>query len=131
MHVKQIGRDLRRKLFGRFRRSRTSRSRSRSGSPSYRRDYCDHRDFRDRNRDRERDLHVVIGEVVESDMLTGMLCTKTEVDGVMVVPSILGAQLEREVRKGGLGLSNGTEKGRSIRDLGHLLQCMFLIHVMG
>uniref|UniRef100_A0A5B6YH87 Putative splicing factor U2af small subunit B n=1 Tax=Davidia involucrata TaxID=16924 RepID=A0A5B6YH87_DAVIN len=36
MHVKLIGRDLRRKLFGRYRRFRGSRSRSRSGSPQYR-----------------------------------------------------------------------------------------------
>uniref|UniRef100_A0A5B6YGA2 Putative splicing factor U2af small subunit B n=1 Tax=Davidia involucrata TaxID=16924 RepID=A0A5B6YGA2_DAVIN len=51
MHVKLIGRDLRRKLFGRYRRFRgsPSRSRSRSVSPHYRRDN-DHRrgDYRDR-----------------------------------------------------------------------------------
>lgn len=49
MHVKQIGRELRRKLFGRFRRSRGSRSRSRSSSPHRRRE-LDRRggDFRDR-----------------------------------------------------------------------------------
>ncbi|CAA6670203.1 unnamed protein product [Spirodela intermedia] len=34
MHVKQIGRELRRKLFGRYRRSRGSRSRSRSPIPN-------------------------------------------------------------------------------------------------
>nr|QEX51165.1 splicing factor U2af small subunit B isoform X2 [Cymbidium ensifolium]QEX51190.1 splicing factor U2af small subunit B isoform X3 [Cymbidium ensifolium]QEX51214.1 splicing factor U2af small subunit B isoform X4 [Cymbidium ensifolium] len=39
MHVKQIGRDLRRKLFGRYRRSIRSRSRSRSTSPFHRREY--------------------------------------------------------------------------------------------
>ncbi|XP_020107462.1 splicing factor U2af small subunit B-like [Ananas comosus] len=51
MHVKQIGRELRRKLFGRYRRSRGSRSRSRSPSPYYRRersrDYGDNRDHGD------------------------------------------------------------------------------------
>ncbi|KAK1266703.1 Splicing factor U2af small subunit A [Acorus gramineus] len=53
MHVKQIGRDLRRKLFGRYRhRSRPSRSRSRSVSPGRKRDdrrggdYRDHREHR-------------------------------------------------------------------------------------
>ncbi|KAF6174223.1 hypothetical protein GIB67_033755 [Kingdonia uniflora] len=53
MHVKQIGRELKKKLFGRYRRSlRFSRSRSRSVSPQRRRerderhrgDYQDHRD---------------------------------------------------------------------------------------
>lgn len=38
MHVKLIGRDLRRKLFGRYRGYGRSRSRSRSLSPRYRRD---------------------------------------------------------------------------------------------
>nr|GLL45417.1 splicing factor U2af small subunit B-like [Ipomoea trifida] len=38
MHVKMIGRELRRKLFGRYRRFRKSRSRSRSASPHNRRD---------------------------------------------------------------------------------------------
>nr|CAD1825378.1 unnamed protein product [Ananas comosus var. bracteatus] len=42
MHVKQIGRELRRKLFGRYRKSRRSRSRSRSGSPYHRREHRDH-----------------------------------------------------------------------------------------
>ncbi|GFY86339.1 U2 snRNP auxiliary factor small subunit [Actinidia rufa] len=55
MHVKRIERDLRRKLFGRYRRSR-SRSRSRSVSPNYRRDY-DRRggngDYRDSDLDRD------------------------------------------------------------------------------
>nr|DAD46461.1 TPA_asm: hypothetical protein HUJ06_016398 [Nelumbo nucifera] len=45
MHVKQIGRELRRKLFGRYRRSR-GRSRSRSSSPRYRKDYRG--EYRDR-----------------------------------------------------------------------------------
>ncbi|KAG6648203.1 hypothetical protein CIPAW_07G131400 [Carya illinoinensis] len=48
MHVKLIGRELRRKLFGRFRGYRISRSRSRSSSPRHRRE---HRDYRDRDRD--------------------------------------------------------------------------------
>ncbi|KAL0915959.1 hypothetical protein M5K25_013431 [Dendrobium thyrsiflorum] len=52
MHVKQIGRELRRKLFGRYRRSMGSRSRSRSPSPQIRREYREHdnreRDFRGR-----------------------------------------------------------------------------------
>ncbi|CAK7345954.1 unnamed protein product [Dovyalis caffra] len=51
MHVKLIGRDLRRKLFGRYRGYRVSRSRSRSVSPRRRdRDY-DRRekDYRDRD----------------------------------------------------------------------------------
>ncbi|KAJ8762357.1 hypothetical protein K2173_007515 [Erythroxylum novogranatense] len=48
MHVKVIGRELRRKLFGRYRGYRVSRSRSRSGSPRHRRD-------RDRERDKDRD----------------------------------------------------------------------------
>lgn len=45
MHVKMIGRDLRKKLFGRSRRFRRSRSRSRSASPLRRRerDYDRHR----------------------------------------------------------------------------------------
>ncbi|KAF8377967.1 hypothetical protein HHK36_031356 [Tetracentron sinense] len=49
MHVKQIGRELRRKLFGRYRRSRGSRSRSRSVSPHHRRE-SERRggDYRDR-----------------------------------------------------------------------------------
>lgn len=38
MHVKMIGRDLRKKLFGRSRRYRRSRSRSRSASPLHRRE---------------------------------------------------------------------------------------------
>ncbi|XP_044511397.1 splicing factor U2af small subunit A-like [Mangifera indica] len=60
MHVKLIGRDLRRKLFGRNRGYRVSRSRSRSLSPRHRRDkdYYDRRerdrDHRDRDRDRGR-----------------------------------------------------------------------------
>jgi splicing factor U2AF 35 kDa subunit len=58
MHVKEIGRDLRRQLYGKFRRSSYSRSRSRS--PSYRRDRersyerGDHRRSSERDRDRER-----------------------------------------------------------------------------
>ncbi|XP_058073342.1 splicing factor U2af small subunit B [Magnolia sinica] len=53
MHVKQIGRELRRKLFGRYRRSRGSRSRSRSSSPQHHRRDSDRRggDFRDRGGD--------------------------------------------------------------------------------
>ncbi|XP_052201154.1 splicing factor U2af small subunit B-like [Diospyros lotus] len=52
MHVKMIGRDLRRKLFGRYRRFRGSRSRSRSGSPShFRRENERRGDYRDRDRD--------------------------------------------------------------------------------
>ncbi|KAK1281884.1 Splicing factor U2af small subunit A [Acorus calamus] len=54
MHVKQIGRDLRRKLFGSSHRLRPSRSRSRSVSPSWRRDHerrgGDYRDHRDHHR---------------------------------------------------------------------------------
>ncbi|KAK1259023.1 Splicing factor U2af small subunit B [Acorus gramineus] len=54
MYVKQIGRDLRRKLFGSLHRSRPSRSRRRSVSPSQRRDYDrrggDYRDHRDHHR---------------------------------------------------------------------------------
>ncbi|XP_047313979.1 splicing factor U2af small subunit B-like [Impatiens glandulifera] len=54
MHVKLIGRDLRKKLFGRYRRfwgtRSRSRSRSRSGSPHRRRDHS-----RDKERDRERE----------------------------------------------------------------------------
>lgn len=52
MHVKVIGRELRRKLFGRYRGYRPSRSRSRSASPRHRRDYDRRdRDYRDRDRD--------------------------------------------------------------------------------
>ncbi|GMI73848.1 hypothetical protein like AT1G27650 [Hibiscus trionum] len=51
MHVKVIGRELRRKLFGRNRRHRASRSRSRSGSPRHRRE----KDYRSRSYDKERD----------------------------------------------------------------------------
>ncbi|XP_010927308.1 splicing factor U2af small subunit B [Elaeis guineensis] len=47
MHVKQISRELRRKLFGQYRRSRRSRSRSQSPGPYHRRDNRD-RDHRDR-----------------------------------------------------------------------------------
>lgn len=49
MHVKQIGRELRRKLFGRYRRSRGSRSRSRSPVPQRReqREPGGYRDFGD------------------------------------------------------------------------------------
>ncbi|KAK8969472.1 Splicing factor U2af small subunit A [Platanthera guangdongensis] len=46
MHVKQIGRDLRRKLFGRYRRSMGSRSRS--PSPHHRREYREY-DIRERD----------------------------------------------------------------------------------
>ncbi|OWM81142.1 splicing factor U2af small subunit A-like [Punica granatum] len=50
MHVKMIGRELRRRLFGRYRGYRVGRSRSRSGSPrGYRRDF----DRRERDRDRD------------------------------------------------------------------------------
>ncbi|XP_023525325.1 splicing factor U2af small subunit B-like [Cucurbita pepo subsp. pepo] len=51
MHVKMIGKDLRRKLFGsRFRGYRRSRSRSRSLSPRNRKDYDRReRDYRDRD----------------------------------------------------------------------------------
>lgn len=62
MHVKVIGRDLRKRLFGRYRGYRMSRSRSKSVSPRRRdrdrdrdkdRDYRDRdRDFKDRDRDR-------------------------------------------------------------------------------
>ncbi|XP_078432387.1 splicing factor U2af small subunit B-like [Wolffia australiana] len=49
MHVKQIGRELRRKLYGWSRRSKSSRSRSRSPSPLRRREPSrDRGDFRDR-----------------------------------------------------------------------------------
>lgn len=53
MHVKLIGRDLRRKLYGRYRRYRVSRSRSRSLSPHYRKESDRYRD-RDKDRDRGR-----------------------------------------------------------------------------
>ncbi|PRQ19452.1 putative transcription factor C3H family [Rosa chinensis] len=52
MHVKLIGRELRRKLYGRYRGYRASRSRSRSLSPRHRRDRdrdYDKRDHRDRD----------------------------------------------------------------------------------
>ncbi|XP_072992303.1 splicing factor U2af small subunit B-like [Typha latifolia] len=48
MHVKQIGRELRKKLFGRYQRSRGSRSRSRSLSPHHRREHRDHGNSRGR-----------------------------------------------------------------------------------
>ncbi|XP_010539033.1 PREDICTED: splicing factor U2af small subunit A [Tarenaya hassleriana] len=58
MHVKLVSRELRRKLFGRYRRSyrRGSRSRSRSISPRGRRDHerrDRNKDYQDRDRDRE------------------------------------------------------------------------------
>ncbi|KAF8409865.1 hypothetical protein HHK36_002383 [Tetracentron sinense] len=63
MHVKQIGRALRRKLFGRFGLSKGSRSRSRSVSPHHRRelerrggDYRDRGDYRGNGR-RSGDRH--------------------------------------------------------------------------
>jgi splicing factor U2AF subunit len=46
MHVKQIGKDLRKKLFGRYRRS--NRGRSRSPSPQHRRERRDRDDYRGR-----------------------------------------------------------------------------------
>ncbi|KAJ6828701.1 splicing factor U2af small subunit B-like [Iris pallida] len=51
MHVKQIGRELRRKLFGRYRKfqGRRSRSRSRSRSPR-RREHRENGDYRGRGR---------------------------------------------------------------------------------
>ncbi|XP_028784551.1 splicing factor U2af small subunit B-like [Neltuma alba] len=52
MHVKLIGRELRRKLFGRYRGYRGSRSRSRSLSPRQRRDY-DRRERERSSRDRD------------------------------------------------------------------------------
>lgn len=62
MHVKLIGRELRRKLFGRYRSFRVSRSRSRSRSLSPprhpRRDYDRReRDYRDRDHRGSRDRH--------------------------------------------------------------------------
>lgn len=55
MHVKLIGRELRRNLFGRHHRgNRGSRSRSRSVSPRHRKDYYERRD-RDFQRDHDRD----------------------------------------------------------------------------
>ncbi|KAJ6793152.1 splicing factor U2af small subunit B-like [Iris pallida] len=56
MHVKQIGRELRRKLYGRYRRSRGSRSRSRSPSPYYRKDYRHLKDYSESGR-RSSDRH--------------------------------------------------------------------------
>ncbi|KAL6845319.1 hypothetical protein ACP4OV_024814 [Aristida adscensionis] len=50
MHVKQIGRDLRKKLFGRYRRP-LHRARSRSPSPHHRRERRDRDDYRGRDRD--------------------------------------------------------------------------------
>ncbi|PWA50057.1 splicing factor U2af small subunit A [Artemisia annua] len=63
MHLKKIGRDLRRQLFGRYRR-RHSRSRSRSRSPYRHRSYEERghgsrghsRRYDDRDRDRDRDI---------------------------------------------------------------------------
>ncbi|XP_027092455.1 splicing factor U2af small subunit B-like [Coffea eugenioides] len=55
MHVKMIGRDLRRKLFGRYRRYRRSRSRSRSASPHPHHHHRRERDY-DRSRGGERDF---------------------------------------------------------------------------
>uniref|UniRef100_A0A7C9DB93 U2 snRNP auxiliary factor small subunit n=2 Tax=Opuntia streptacantha TaxID=393608 RepID=A0A7C9DB93_OPUST len=58
MHVKMIGRELRRKLFGRFHHGRRRRSRSRSRSPGFRRgkDYDQRdRDYGRHSRDRERE----------------------------------------------------------------------------
>ncbi|XP_024020084.1 splicing factor U2af small subunit B [Morus notabilis] len=60
MHVKLIGRDLRRKLFGRYRGYRVSRSRSRSLSPPrhHRRDNDRReRDYRDRDHRGSRDRY--------------------------------------------------------------------------
>ncbi|CAA7409482.1 unnamed protein product [Spirodela intermedia] len=51
MHVKQIGRELRRKLYGRYRRSKGSRSRS--PSPHHRKEPRDHGDYRDRGEHRD------------------------------------------------------------------------------
>ncbi|ONK70184.1 uncharacterized protein A4U43_C05F31130 [Asparagus officinalis] len=57
MHVKQIGRELRKKLFGRYRRSHGRRSRSRSRSPRHRRDYRDNGDHRGGSGRRSGDRH--------------------------------------------------------------------------
>jgi len=61
MHVKLIGRELRRKLFGRYRGYRVSRSRSRSRSlsPRHRRDYRDYldRDYRGNGKRSSRDRY--------------------------------------------------------------------------
>ncbi|KAM7253265.1 hypothetical protein ACFE04_025883 [Oxalis oulophora] len=56
MHVKQIGRELRKKLFGRYRDRGFKRSRSRSLSPRVRRER-DHRDRRERDYSKDRDRY--------------------------------------------------------------------------
>lgn len=59
MHVKLIGRDLRRQLYGRYRRSGGTRSRSRSLSPRHRREreYSRDRDYRGGSGRRSGDRH--------------------------------------------------------------------------
>ncbi|KAJ6921125.1 U2 snRNP auxiliary factor small subunit family protein [Populus alba x Populus x berolinensis] len=99
MHVKLIGRDLRRKLFGRYRGYRVSRSRSRSVSP------------RRRDRDYDRQTETVI--IVE--MGGGM--TETEGGKDTGVRGGAGARSGKAARKEGPGLSSGIGRGRRSSDL--------------
>lgn len=99
MHVKLIGRDLRRKLFGRYRRywgsqSRSrSRTRSRSVSPHYRRDY------RDRDRDRSR------GEIRGSGRRSGERHGRYDSD--------VGRRRHGNPRKGRSPVREGSEERRA------------------
>ncbi|KAJ4894719.1 hypothetical protein Rs2_21513 [Raphanus sativus] len=112
MHVKLVSRELRRKLFGRSTRSYRSRSRSRSLSP--------------RTRESMTGVILLTGSLVtgtEMASFTGMEVGKGAVRGRR--GTVQGGDMEalldeegalvvgeKEARRGGQGLSNGTENGR-------------------
>ncbi|EXB56251.1 Splicing factor U2af small subunit A [Morus notabilis] len=144
MHVKLIGRDLRRKLFGRYRGYRVSRSRSRSLSPPrhHRRDNDRReRDYRDRDHRGSRDRYDR-GKENRKEKLYSMV-EKTESKGWTILRSERGTT-EKETEtmgeddmavQGGAevlqpgkgarnavpGLSNGIEKERKSSEADPLL----------
>ncbi|KAF9590050.1 hypothetical protein IFM89_030362 [Coptis chinensis] len=108
MHVKQIGRDLRKKLYGSYhRRSRGSRSRSRSMSPHRRR----HSEGLGTI-----EIEGITMEIAE-EVLTGMVDMTAMVGeddmGAQGTPEVLQ---RRGVRNGGRRLKSGTRKGRGGTD---------------
>ncbi|KAF2310811.1 hypothetical protein GH714_017424 [Hevea brasiliensis] len=107
MHVKLIGRDLRRKLFGRYRGYRVSRSRSRSMSPRHRRDRDNDRREKD-YRDRDRDYR-------GNGRRSGDRHDRYDRDGARRrhgSPRRSRSPVREGVKNAEPGLNNGTERGR-------------------